>query len=284
MYSGLTTENVFSGPNLAGQLFRLRDGIEDRNGAIRVLINNHLMQPLSSAAYRIPSSVAHEIIDGLQLPSQQQWIENALATIDAKLPSNVPANWSVYDRLLPHAAACLRHASRVGCLPRTMGSLVHQFADHLLRREKYQIGEMFWEWAIAVAEAEFGPDHAVVGLDLEYLAMTRVKLGKNNEVETLFSRACKILKNAGSHSELDWAICLHNLATFYSDQGRYKEARRLFGQSLPILEARMEGTPGLVEALEDYAKFLALSGHPADAESVRTRARKLLSATRNDQA
>ena len=131
----------------------------------------------------------------------------------------------------------------------------------------------FHERALALAELEFGLEHATTATLLNDLAELYRARGRYAEAEPLYKRALAIYEQALGPDHPYVATSLNNLALLYDDQGRGPEAEALYKRSLGILEqAHGSDHPHVAASLNNLAELYRVQGRIAEAGPLYERA------------
>lgn len=273
MYDALTSVKGMLSGDLYWRIHKLNDGTRHRDEAIDLLLRHgFLVRDVGGQWFSMPRGLGERVLGCLDQETQRHWVEYAIRSIDSLLPENPPSAWAEYEPLLPHAKACMAHASRLGIESVALAGMVHQFGEILVRCEMYKEAEPFCQCGVEFDERTFGATHLIVGVGLLFLAEARRKIGNTADAEPLLKRAEKILAQRVGKQHPDYAVCLHNLGALYVDEGRYPEAERLFQEALPLIENAFHSGPNYPKALEDYARLLQLTNRSLDAQRLLERA------------
>ena len=131
----------------------------------------------------------------------------------------------------------------------------------------------YHERALALAELEFGPEHATTATLLNDLAELHRAQGRFAEAEPLYKRALAIYEQALGPDHPYVATSLNNLALLYDDQGRGPEAEALYKRSLGILEQAFgPDHPHVAASLNNLAELYRVQGRNAEAGPLYERA------------
>ena len=129
---------------------------------------------------------------------------------------------------------------------------------------KYDQAEVMLDFALSIAEANFGKDHQDVAIVLNNLAMFFMDVNRLPEAEDMLERSVEILGNYGGVLFLDQTWALNNLASLYAKTNRLDDAEKLLKRALAIAEANYVKSPSEVTTLLSnlsgvYAKMNRLS-------------------------
>lgn len=127
--------------------------------------------------------------------------------------------------------------------------------------------------ALDQAEAQYGPNHPQITVDLNNLAEAYRMLGRYAEAEPLYLRAIAIDEKAGRGDLPGLATSLNNLALLYRAQNRLDKAERLYRRSLALLERALgPNHPDVARSLNNLAALYRTRGEIDRARSLQERA------------
>ena len=116
----------------------------------------------------------------------------------------------------------------------TQAEQLNQQAIDLYQLGRYSEAEQLYRLALAIREAQLGPDHLLTAQSLSNLASLYSSMGRYSEAENLYQRALAIREaQLGTDHSLT-AQSLNDLALLYASMGRYEEAEQLYVRSLAI--------------------------------------------------
>jgi len=148
-------------------------------------------------------------------------------------------------------------------------ALVHLAEAHLKLGEADE-AERCIERALGLSESLPGEGRLLVATAANSLALARFRAGLLDEAEAGFRRAIRAYELAGGEAgAVNAAICRANLAGMLVRSGSVDEGERLFGEVLPELRRRFEGSVVLASALANRARVF-------EAREEWERARRLL--------
>ena len=109
------------------------------------------------------------------------------------------------------------------------------------------------EAALALAEAELGPEHRNTLTMVNNLASLYKNLGRYSDAEPLYRRALEARERVLGPEHPDTLTSVNNLAFLYSNQGRYSDAEPLYQRALEASE-RVLGPdhPNTLTSLSNY--------------------------------
>ncbi|MCB1883161.1 MAG: tetratricopeptide repeat protein [Geminicoccaceae bacterium] len=133
----------------------------------------------------------------------------------------------------------------------------------LFREERYEEALPYFEEALALAEARFGPSDPGLSVELNNLAEVLRHLGRYDEAEPYYKRALALDESSKGKDEPGLATSLNNLALLYRGQGRYDEAEDLYKRSLDLLERSLgPRDPKVAKTLNNLAVLYQAKGEP----------------------
>jgi tetratricopeptide (TPR) repeat protein len=174
--------------------------------------------------------------DNLPMETQRQWMQRAVQAVEAAYPGSDFANWSVYERLLPHALVCATWIEQASLVTSEASRLLNQAGYYLNARGRYAEAEPLYVRALAIREQQLGAEHPGTATSLNNLAALYHAQGKDGEAEALFQRTFVIREQALGASHPDTAQSLWWLAVLSEQQQRSQEAKPLYERALSIYE------------------------------------------------
>jgi tetratricopeptide (TPR) repeat protein len=225
----------------------------------------------SLAVHRLVQAVIRE---DLNQQARQQWAGVAVQLVSAAFPSDggdVHA-WPRCARLLPHALAATGHASALAADPAATAGLLNKAAAYLWGRTELQQARQLLERALAIREAQLGPDHHDIAQSLDNLGLVLRELGELPAARAHLERALTINKALGpDHAAV--AISLKNLGLVLRDQGELATARDYLERALNIRQAWFgPDHPVVAQSLNNLANVLRDQGELATARDYLDRA------------
>ncbi|MEU3103246.1 tetratricopeptide repeat protein [Streptomyces griseoflavus] len=230
--------------------------------------------PLSPAAPTRRQRLVHRLLRRpLVAPSAP--LTTALALLLDATPPGSPAEvkrWPIWHSLLPHFQAVMAYHSDDS---RDIGlaTALGETAVYLRSRGQAPLTLSLEERALAIAEAELGPNHPATALRLGNLAATLSELGRHSEALPLAERALAITETALGPDHPATAVRLNNLAATLSDLGRHSEALPLAKRALAITETALgPDHPTTALRLDNLAQTLSELGRHSEALPLAERA------------
>ncbi|MCP2248380.1 Tetratricopeptide (TPR) repeat [Lentzea aerocolonigenes] len=226
-------------------------------------------------------TIAHRLLQQ-SLKARQASGEDSNSSVQKLLSAGVPheladapENWPSWRALLPHVlvAAGVADASAT----RHRSFLLDKAASFLRITGRHAEARPLIEQALAIDEAEHGPQSIHVGVRLHNLALVLGDMGLDSDAEAMFRRALAITEANDGPSSPNVSGILSNLGHIVSKQGRHDEALPLLERSLAIHEAVAD--PNDTTAAMNMAKLghtLTYIGRHEEALSLHERALVLM--------
>jgi tetratricopeptide (TPR) repeat protein len=217
----------------------------------------------------------------LKDPATSQ-LEPALRWLDAAFQGN-PLDvrfWPVLDPLAAHVQAVAGFADRASVAdPTETSTLMNKVGVLMLIKAAYREAEPLLRRALAIAEANYGPDHRVVAKRLNNLAQLLKATNRLSEAEPLLSRALKIAEANSGPDDPDVAIHLNLLAQLLQATNRQEEAEPLMLRALGIAEATLgPNHPDMARHLQNMAQLLQDMNRLVEAEPLMRRSLAIMEA------
>jgi len=154
-----------------------------------------------------------------------------------------------------------------------LANQLNQQVRDLYRSGRYTEAIPLAERALAITEAQLGPDHPDMATSLNNLALLYDSLGHYGEAEPLYQRALAITEAELGPDHPSAALSLNNLAALYFSMGRYGEAEPLYQRALAIDEGQLSPDhPTTAIDLNNLAALYFSMGRYAEAEPLYQRA------------
>jgi len=240
---------------------------------LAALANFSLIQR-DGGLYSIHRMVQEVVWQGLAVEVRQDWLERAIATLNAVFPDVTKIeNWQVCGQLVPHVQAI---AARLEANPADtleVGLLLNEAGYYLKDQGRYSEAELLHERALFIREGQLGANHPTVATSLNNLATLYCVQGRYSKAEPFYERALSIREGQLGADHPDIAQSLNNLAELYRSQGRYSEAKPLYKRSLSIYERQLGADhPTVATSLNNLAELYRSQGHYSEAEPLHRRA------------
>ncbi len=215
---------------------------------------------------------------GLNPADEQRWAAVAVRLVQAAFPpeGSDSENWLACARLLPHALVAVDNAAAAAVEPEATVALLIQVGSYLRGRAELRQARRLLERALAIQEAQLGPNHPQVAATLSNLGKVLHDLGDLAAARVAIERALEIYEAqlelhhpeaawrgvlhgfdepAAARSALEGALAineapfgldhwrvvwtLNTLGTVLRDQGDLASARIVLEQSLAIRQAQL---------------------------------------------
>ena len=222
----------------------LASAVHDQLGIQQALaaLRSYSLVTLTSDAISMHRLVQLVVRQNLPLALQQHWATIAVRLMVATFPEearDAEASPATAGRLLPHALTAADHASAIGTARSETAILLHNAGHYLWQLAEHDQARLLHERALAIREADLGPDHPDVASSLSSLARVLGDLSDLHTAHALLERALAIRQVQRGPDHPDTARSLTNLARLIHSQGDLKTARRLLEQALAIFEANL---------------------------------------------
>ena len=246
---------------------------------LAALANFSLIQR-DRGVYSIHRMVQEVVWQGLAAEAQQDWMERAIATLNAVFPDVVRfENWQVYGQLVSHVQAIAIRLEAKPVETLQLARLLHEAGNYLMEKGRYGEAELLLLQSHSGLKRQLGESHLTVAFSLNSLATLYYLQGRYSEAEPLYVQSLSIreLQSDNSHSDIaDVANCLNNLAELYRSQGRYSEAEPLILRSLSIRETQLGKWHLMIAAsLNTLALLYKSQGRYSEAEPLYERSLKI---------
>jgi len=177
--------------------------------------------------------------DRLPAADRKVWAEAALRLVDAEFPesSHDVETWDACARWLPHALTAAGHAEALDVGRQPRGRLLARFAVYLQGRAAFADAKGYLERALALHEAEHGPNDPRVAAVLRSLGSVMHDLGDLGGARSCFERALGIDVATFGPDHPDVARDVNDLGSVLMDQGDLTAARKHLERALAIDEA-----------------------------------------------
>ena len=210
--------------------------------------------------------------DSMSLETQQQWAQRAFRAVNTAFPDIDFANWSICERLLPHALICTTSIGQTLKASPSVSRLLNGTGSYLYKRGRYEEAEAQLLRSLTIDTEVYGADHPEVATALNNLAEIYKSQGRYEEAGQLIRQALAIREQALGPMHIDTAQSLNNLATLYSYQGNYEEEEPLLQQALGIWEQKQGlSHPDVARALNNLAQLYVQQGKYAEGEPLARR-------------
>jgi tetratricopeptide (TPR) repeat protein len=169
------------------------------------------------------------------------WAAAGVGLLRASFPneSREVATWETCGRLLPHVLAAAGHAQRLGVAGTQAGWLLDRASAYLLERGLYRQARPIAEQALALTEADLGPQDVEVARRCDELGNVLQALGELAGARAQYERALAISEAALGPDHPDVAIWRNDLGRVLQDLGDLAGARAQYERALAISEATL---------------------------------------------
>ena len=143
----------------------------------------------------------------------------------------------------------------------------------LYRQGNYDRAMTVAREALRIAEQAGGPNHPLVALSLNNLALLYKTQGEYTQAEPLYQRALEIKEKTLGPEHPSVALSLNNLAELCRVQGQYTKAQLLYSRALKIKEKTLGPDHlSVATSLNNLAALYEIQGRYAQAEPLYQRA------------
>jgi tetratricopeptide (TPR) repeat protein len=176
----------------------------------------------------------------LDRQAQQHWAAVAVGLVWAACPADTddPETFPACARLLPHALAATDHASTLAADPQATAGLLTRVGAYLWRRVESAQARQLFERALAIFQAQLGPDHPDVARSLNNLGNALRVHGELAAARTHYERALVIFESRLGPDHPDVARALNNLGAVLGGLGELPAARDAHQRAQVIFESR----------------------------------------------
>ncbi len=234
---------------LASQL--AGDGLDEAIGALRVFA---LVERETIADERNPSTTTetirlHRLVriaagerrQGKAAEEARRLLIEAMAEVYPTRAHDDPSVWPRARWLYPLAVGLV--AGREPPLPKgaeaAASDILARLGSYRGALADYAVAQPFFERALEIREAAFGPEHPLTAKSFTDLAFLHKDKGLDASARQLLERALEICKKACGPESSETATSLTNLAILLKDKGDLPNARPLFEQALAIRETAL---------------------------------------------
>ena len=146
-----------------------------------------------------------------------------------------------WDEATPLYERTLRIREAAGEDGMALSDLLTQLAAVSRRLNRPEEAESYFRRTAEIAEENLGPDHPMVALRLNNLAVLYSDQARFPEAEKLYRRALEIEEKAFGPDHVSVAVGLTNLASLHHRQGRLDDAVAEAGRAATILQGQCAG-------------------------------------------
>lgn len=221
-----------------------------------------------SGTIEIHRLVQQVLRDEMDDETRRLWAERVVRAVNEVFPVVDHNNWSLCEKLLPHAVEAAKHIEKYNFKFREAWRLLNQAGYYCCERAQFAEAEPLFALGLKITN----PDHPDAAWSLGNLAKLYISQGKYTEAEPLSAQALDIMEKSFGSNDQYVAVALNNLASIYDVQGRYVEAEPLYVRAMGILEkARGSEHPDVASVGANLAHFYTKLGKYAEAEQLLAR-------------
>jgi tetratricopeptide (TPR) repeat protein len=209
------------------------------------------------AVHRLVQTVVRQNLDQA---AARAWAGAAVRLVHAAFPreSHDVRTWPECARLLPHVLTATGHAEALDAELKATSVLLTRAAGYLWARAELAQARQLYERALAILEAQFGPDHPNTAASLDSLGNVLHDLGDLPAARDYHERALAILEAQLGLNHTATANSLSNLGSVLNDLRDLPAARTALERALAICETRLGGDhPNTATILNNLASMLA---------------------------
>ena len=163
------------------------------------------------------------------------WAERIVRSLNQIFPEPDYPNWSLCDRLLPHARVAAALIEPYQLQFEAVGYLLDKTASYLGDRGQYAEAEPLLQSALVLRQQLLGGEHPDVATSLNNLAVLALKQRRYKEAEDFLLKALNLYKQSLGEEHVEYATSLDNLGSAYLGQGRHREhAEHSYLQALEL--------------------------------------------------
>ena len=142
------------------------------NAVLQPLVRYSLIRRDSSDdSFSIHRLIQEVVCADMEEKDRRTWTERAALAVNAAFPEDPDfRNWSLCDRLLPHARLAADAIEHYGLHSGPLSRLLNQTAYYLHVRARYAEADPLYRRALDIDEAAYRPDHPNVATHLNNLA------------------------------------------------------------------------------------------------------------------
>ena len=226
-----------------------------------------------------PFFLVHRLVQdvtrrSLSKKDQKRSLIEAVNWVDAAFeghPEDV-RNWPVLDPLAPHAMAVAERGDGANIAEPT-ARLMNELGQLFKAKARLSEAEPLMRRALAIGEANHGPDRPEVAASLNNLAQLLHDTNRLAEAEPLIRRALAIGEASYGPDHPDVAIRLNNLALLCRATNRLAEAEPLMRRALAIFDKSYgPNHPKVATNVNNLAQLYQATNRLAEAEPLVRRA------------
>jgi tetratricopeptide (TPR) repeat protein len=241
---------------------RLRQAAGDRLAFDQTLgaLGRYSLATVSEHTLAVHRLVQTVVRQNLDQAAARAWAGAAVRLVHAAFPreSHDVRTWPECARLLPHALTATGHAEALDAELKATSVLLTRAAGYLWARAELAQARQLYERALAILEAQFGPDHPNTAASLDSLGNVLHDLGDLPAARDYHERALAILEAQLGLNHPDTANSLSNLGSVLNDLRDLPAARTALERALAIYEAQLgPDHPAIAHSLNNLGSVLA---------------------------
>ena len=213
--------------------------------------------------------------DRLDEAARAKWTKAALQGVRAAFPSesSSPANWPMYERLVPHALAAASHAAADAAVGASIVWLLTETGVYWTKRGQLADAARVLSQALAATQRAVGAEHPDTLASMNNLANVYLVQGHYDQARTLHEQALAARQRVLGAEHPDTLTSMANLANVYLSQGHYDQAQSLSEQALAARQ-RVLGAehPDTLDSMNNLANVYSRQGYYDQAQSLYERA------------
>lgn len=210
----------------------------------------------------VQTVIRHEMDEG----ARRAYVERVVSAVNHIFIDPKFSNWSLCERLLPHARECAAYITNYAFESVGAVWLLKAVGYFLQEHGQYAEAEPLHERVLLIYQKTLGPYHSDTANSLNNLALLYYSQGRFEEALPLLQRALQIREKVLGPEHLDTAASLDNLAILYRRQDRYEEALPLNQRALSIWEQALgPDNPDVAVSLNNLATLYQSQGRYAEA-------------------
>jgi tetratricopeptide (TPR) repeat protein len=187
----LPTRHLFRGKQNAAVL-------EDRYDKLLKPLTDYSLvsKDTDQKTYSIHRMVQAVVQDRMPEDERPTWVKRTVNAVNRVFLQPNFENWSVCDRLMPHARVCIEHIERETIETQEAGRLLNQMALFLQERGQYTEAEPLYNKALEIKRSVLSEGHTSIAIRLNNLAGLYQDQGLYAQAEPLMKEALEIFRQA----------------------------------------------------------------------------------------
>ncbi|PSB59944.1 hypothetical protein C7B61_18320, partial [filamentous cyanobacterium CCP1] len=177
--------------------------------------------------------LVQEVLRARMSPDERcLWAERIVRALNRVFPEPDHPNWSLCDRLLPHARAAATLVDPYQLQFEAVSDLLDKTARYLRERGQYAEAKPLLQAALNIRRQLFGEAHPDIATSLNNLASLHKDQRQYSEAELLYRQSLEIRLLLLGEENLDTATSWNDLAIVLKARDQYKEAELLHSKAL----------------------------------------------------